>query len=1334
MKRILSALPSAAAIAVALIAFPLAAALAQPPGAPQLTPEQTAARTAAMAKIRAASESDRQRMLTLLGLQDPAPLGPTAADTNRRPELTQRTAGANNNWYDSTGNTFVRSPCGSWSNYDESRVGPSAASPDPLVMKNGTRVTDAATWWSKRRPEILRDFQTDIYGKVPLSTPAVAFHVANTDSTTFAGKAIIKKVIGTVDNSAYPAAKPTVDITIYLPPNATGRVPVIVTVGGFFSPLNQLPAAVQQVLALGWAAATVNTANIQADNGAGLTEGIIGLVNKGQPRKPDDWGVLAAWSWGLSRALDYLGTDPAIDASRAAVQGHSRWGKTALLAGAMDQRWAIVWPSCSGSMGASLEKRNWGETIDNVASAGEYHWMAGNFLKYAGHWNDMPTDAHELIALVAPRPVFNTGGTKDQWSDPRGEFLASLGADPVYRLLGAKGLGTTEMPAPDVSLTSGENAFRNHEGGHTDAPDWPVFLQFAQRYFNAPRAAYLDESLPFAKRVDDLVGRMTLEEKVSQMKDVAPAIDRLSIPEYNWWNEGLHGVARAGLATAFPQAIGFAATWNDSLVFRMATVISDEFRAKYHDNIRQNNHQRYQGLTVWSPNINLFRDPRWGRGQETYGEDPFLTGRIAVPFIKGLQGDDPKYFKTIATVKHFAVHSGPELERHGFDAVVSERDLRESYLPQFQMGIKEGGAYSLMCAYNRIGGKAACANDILERDILRGEWKFPGYIVSDCGAIDDIYLRHKVAATAAQAAAIAVRTGTDLDCGGVFPNLIDAVRQGLITETQIDTSVKRLFLARMRLGMFDAPEHVRWANIPLSALDQPSHRALALQVARESMVLLKNTNGTLPLSKSLGTIAVIGPNADEARMLLGNYNGEPSDLVTPLRGIRAAVSPQTQVLYARGSDLADDFPVLDLAGPRVLTTPEGGPGLRVEYFNGQKFEGTPVATATDTAVNAAWQEGAPRPGMNPDDFSVRWSGQFRPVQTGTYRLGLTGTMNFQLYLNDSLIVRSVDSSHDGEFPDARTVQSAPLQLDAGRSYALRIEAEETDGDASLQFAASVPQETLTAEAESAARRADAVIMVMGLTPRLEGEEMPVVIEGFRGGDRTRIDLPAAQERLLERITALGKPTVLVLLNGSAVAVNWAQDHVPAIVEGWYPGQAGGTALADVLFGDYNPAGRLPVTFYRDTTDLPPFNNYDMAGRTYRYFGGKPLYPFGHGLSYTTFKYSGLRTSTASLSPTGAITVTVDVTNTGTRTGDEVVQLYARHIGSKLTRPNRDLRGFRRITLRPGQKCTVSFSVPAASLAWWNATTHAWVVEADTIAFEMGASSADIRATKKVRVR
>jgi len=697
---------------------------------------------------------------------------------------------------------------------------------------------------------------------------------------------------------------------------------------------------------------------------------------------------------------------------------------------------------------------------------------------------------------------------------------------------------------------------------------------------------YQNPDLPFERRVADLVSRMTIEEKVSQMQDVAPAIDRLGIPRYNWWNEALHGVARSGLATSFPQAIGLAATWDDSLIFRMATVISDEARAKHHEYVRHGSRERYQGLTFWSPNINLFRDPRWGRGQETYGEDPFLTGRLAVQFIRGMQGDDPKYLKTIATVKHFAVHSGPEPARHTFDAVVSERDLRESYLPHFAAGIREGHAYSLMCAYNRVDGSPACGSDLLLKNILRGDWGFSGYVVSDCGAINDIYERHKVAPTAAAGSALAVKAGTDLECGHVYANLVDAVRQGLITEQAIDTAVKRLFLARFQLGTFDPPERVRWAQIPISVLDQPAHRALARQVARESIVLLKNADGVLPLRKDLGTIAVIGPNCDDRRMLLGNYEGAPADSITPLRGIREAVSPGTRVLYARGSD---------------------------------------------------------------------WV---------------------------------------------------------------------------------TPADSLLTDAVRVAQQANAVVLCLGLTAHLEGEEMRVEIAGFSGGDRTTIDLPASQERLLERIIAVGKPTVLVLMSGSAVAVNWAQEHVPAIIEAWYGGQAAGSALADVLFGDYNPAGRLPVTFYRSVNDLPAFDDYRVAGggRTYRFFTGTPLYPFGYGLSYTTFAYKNLRTSAATLRASDTAVVRVDVTNTGQRTGDEVAQLYVRHIGSRVERPNEDLRGYRRITLKPGETRTVEFSLPAASLAYWNSDLHRWVVETEPVELAVGASSADIRVRRRIQVQ
>jgi beta-glucosidase len=703
---------------------------------------------------------------------------------------------------------------------------------------------------------------------------------------------------------------------------------------------------------------------------------------------------------------------------------------------------------------------------------------------------------------------------------------------------------------------------------------------------------YLNESLPTARRVADLVSHMTLAEKISQMKDVAPAIDRLGVPAYNWWNEALHGVARSGLATSFPQAIGLAATWNEPLMFRTATVISDEARAKYQEYLRQGKHDRYGGLTFWSPNINLFRDPRWGRGQETYGEDPFLTGRLAVQFVRGLQGDDPKYLKTVATVKHFAVHSGPEPSRHTFDAVPTERDLRESYLPHFEAGIREGGAYSLMCAYNRVDGKPACGSDMLLQQILRNEWGFQGYVVSDCGAINDIYQGHKVVPTPPEAAALGARSGTDLECGGVYGNLAGAVQQGLISETQIDTNLTRLFTARFKLGMFDAPEHVRWAQIPFSVLDQASHRELARQAARESMVLLRNAGGALPLRKDLGTLAVIGPNADQADVLLGNYNGTPADPVTPLRGIREAVSKRTRVVYARGTNLADEL------------------------------------------------------------------------------LGKDSTTS----------------------------------------------------------------NVLEAEAEKVARDADAVVLVLGLTNRLEGEEMRVQVPGFRGGDRTAIDLPASQQRLLERIVATGKPVVLVLLNGSALAINWAQEHVPAILEAWYPGQAGGSAIADVLFGDYNPGGRLPVTFYRSTEDLPAFDDYSMAGRTYRFFDGPPLYPFGHGLSYTTFAYDSLRVSADTLAADGHATIRVNVTNAGHVAGDEVVQLYVQHLASAVSRPRQDLRGFKRISLKPGETRTVEFSLAAATLAYWNTAMHGWTVEHEPVRLEIGASSADIRLSRVIHVQ
>ncbi len=810
---------------------------------------------------------------------------------------------------------------------------------------------------------------------------------------------------------------------------------------------------------------------------------------------------------------------------------------------------------------------------------------------------------------------------------------------------------------------------------------------------------YKDPAAAFDRRVEDLLSRMTLEEKISQLMNDSPAIERLDVPRYNWWNESLHGVARAGRATVFPQAIGLAATWDTDLMFRVATTISDEARAKYHEFLRRGKHDIYQGLTFWTPNINLFRDPRWGRGMETYGEDPYLTGRMAVAFIKGMQGDDPKYLKTIATAKHFAVHSGPEPARHTFDAVVSEKDLRETYLPHFEAAIKEGGAYSVMCAYNSVDGLPACANPRLLQDILRKEWGFQGYVVSDCGAIGDIYLNHKKAPTAEEGVARAIKAGTDLNCGIEYGNALAAVRSGLLAEADVNQALRRLLTARFKLGMFDPPEMVKYAQIPYSSVDSPEHRALALETARKSIVLLKNDRRALPLSKSIKTLAVIGPSADDAGLLLGNYNGIPADPVTPLEGIRRKLGSSTRILYAPGSEIAANMPMFEVIPASALK-------LQGEYFATSNFDGKrhrpreltvpnsgqlvgdipqnpqPLFTRADPQVNFDWLDGAPRGDLNDDDFGVRWTGYLTAPVTGTYQLGAAGKNAFELYLDGKQLV-AMNTIHGG-----RTYTYAPVELEAGKQYPIRLDFHEYLNDAAIQLVWSRPGMIRESDALDAARQADAVVLVMGLSPRLEGEEMRVQIEGFSGGDRVQIGLPRVQEELMQKIAALGKPTVLVLLNGSALAVNWAKDHIPAIVEAWYPGQSGGTAIADVLFGDYNPGGRLPVTFYKSVDQLPPFTDYSMKGRTYRFFKGEPLFPFGYGLSYSTFAYRDLKVQGANVS--------VEVENTSAIPGEEVVQLYLKREGAADDDPIRSLAGFQRVGLKPRERKTVRFTLKTQS--------------------------------------
>jgi beta-glucosidase len=821
-----------------------------------------------------------------------------------------------------------------------------------------------------------------------------------------------------------------------------------------------------------------------------------------------------------------------------------------------------------------------------------------------------------------------------------------------------------------------------------------------------PGTVYLDPAQPVAKRVADLIGRMTLAEKVSQMKDVAPAVERLAVPAYNWWNECLHGVGRAGTATVFPQAIGLAAGWDKGLMRRVATVISDEARAKHHEALRQGLHAKYHGLTYWSPNINIFRDPRWGRGQETYGEDPYLTARLGVAFVKGLQGDDPRYLKLVATPKHFAVHSGPEPERHGFDAQSNERDLRQTYLPAFEAAVTEAGAFSVMCAYNRVNGEAACANDRLLGKILRDEWGFRGYVVSDCGAIRDIEHGHRLAASPAAASALAVKRGCDLECGTEYTSLEDAVRSGLISEQEIDRALTRLFTARFKLGMFDPPERVPYAQIPLSVNASAEHRALALAAARASIVLLKN-DGVLPLKKDLGSIAVVGPTADLAAALLGNYNGLPRRMVTPLTGIREKVGPATRVLTLPGEGITD-VELQPVPATALFAARENRPGLLCEYFASKDFAGQPLVARIERQGDLA-RGASPAPeGLPRDGYALRLSGSLVPLVSGRHALGFLAGGVVRFYLDDTLLFDST-TAPAGSGP-AR-LHSQSVELEAGRAYAIRVE-NVTDGSSARTSLVWLPPRDDTAIETMVAkvRQADVIIACVGLSPALEGEELTVTtLAGFRGGDRTDIALPASQERLLDALHATGKPLVVVLLSGSAVALNWADEHASAVLAAWYPGEAGGAAIADVLFGDYSPAGRLPVTFYRSVRDLPPFEDYSMRERTYRYFTGRPLYAFGHGLSYTRFSYKNLRVSPQRAKAGESVRVSVEVTNAGARAGDEVVELYLTDRQASVPVAIRSLQGFERIHLAPGETRRVGFTLGARQMALVDDNGR-WVVE------------------------
>ena len=847
-----------------------------------------------------------------------------------------------------------------------------------------------------------------------------------------------------------------------------------------------------------------------------------------------------------------------------------------------------------------------------------------------------------------------------------------------------------------------------------------------------------DTQRSFEERAADLVSRMTLEEKAAQMQNGAPAIERLGVPAYDWWNEALHGVARAGGATVFPQAIGLAATFDVPLMDQVSRAISDEARAKHHEALRRGEHGRYQGLTFWSPNINIFRDPRWGRGQETYGEDPFLAARMGVSFVRGLQGDDPKYRKLDATAKHFAVHSGPEADRHHFDARPGVRDLYETYLPAFEALVKEGQVDAVMGAYNRVYGESASASRFLLRDVLRRDWGFKGYVVSDCWAIVDVWKHHKIVATREEAAALAVKNGTELECGEEYSTLPAAVRQGLITEAEIDDALTRLFTARMRLGMFDPPEKVRWARIPASANQSPEHDALSRKAAQESMVLLKN-DGVLPLSRKLRRIAVVGPTADDTMALLGNYYGTPSAPVTILQGIREA-APQMEVVHARGVDLVEgreDPAAMPLVEAQYLrpAADSSERGLRGEYFRSRDLSGTPALVRVDAQIGFRWDRGSPTDnlmargeagpgqGVPADNFSIRWSGQLLPPVSGSYRIEAAANDGFRLYLDGRLLLDHWQAS------DRLSAASASVELEAGRAYDIRLEYYEGERDAGVRLAWNMPgARPPFEEALEAARGSDVVVFVGGLTGDVEGEEMTVSYPGFAGGDRTDLRLPSTQRKLLEALHATGKPVVVVLTAGSALAIDWAQQHVAAILMAWYPGQRGGNAVADVLFGDANPAGRLPVTFYKADEKLPPFDDYAMEGRTYRYFDGEPLYAFGHGLSYTRFEYADLHLGRARVGIGDEMKLSLQVSNKGARAGDEVVQLYLRQVGPGPGRALKELHGFQRIALQPGETRRVEFAItPERDLRFYDEQGKRYAVDPGAYEVQVGASSGDIRA-------
>lgn len=818
-------------------------------------------------------------------------------------------------------------------------------------------------------------------------------------------------------------------------------------------------------------------------------------------------------------------------------------------------------------------------------------------------------------------------------------------------------------------------------------------------------------------RADSLLNLLTLEEKAQLTMDYSKSVERLGIKQYNWWNEALHGVARAGLATVFPQPIGMAASFDTDAVYNVYTAVSDEARAKNAQFVREGTRERYQGLTMWTPTVNIFRDPRWGRGIETYGEDPYLTSRMGVMVVKGLQGPAGRpYDKLHACAKHFAVHSGPEWNRHSYNAEnIEPRDLWETYLPPFKALVQEANVEEVMCAYNRFEGQPCCGSDKLLLDILRNEWGYDGIVVADCGAIADFYREnaHGTHASAAEASADAVAHGTDLDCGSSYKAIVESVEKGLLDEAVLDESVRRLLKARFRLGEMDAPAQVEWTKIPYSVVASDKHDSIALDMARKSMTLLVNKDAALPLNRDGLTVAVMGPNANDSVMQWGNYNGTPRHTVTLLEGIREKLSNDGRLIYEQGCAHVERTLVRSVFDQCVS---DGKPGFTARYWNKTRREGAPVNTVQVTTPPQYSAAGATvfAPGVNLTDFSATYSTTFIPEEDGEYYL--------DIYAYGLGRIR-VDGKEVKGYRNTHGARKSTYKLNArrGQRYDIEVDFEFLRADALLSFDLGIKEDINIERSIERVKDADVVIFAGGLSPMLEGEEMGVHLPGFRGGDRTEIELPAVQRELVAALYAAGKRVVFVNFSGSPVALIPEVEHCVAVLQAWYPGQAGGRAAADVLFGDYNPAGRLPVTFYSSLAQLPDFEDYDMEGRTYRYMTEAPLFPFGYGLSYTTFAYGKPRLSKKFFSEGKTLTVTVPVTNTGAMDGDEVVQLYMRRVDDA-DGPVKALRAFRRVHVAAGATEQVCLSLADREMEWWNPDANTLCVYPGEYELFVGSSS------------